>query len=98
MSKTLTPEHQSSISRRSDFAFYTTAQEKYSYRERYLKANQSILKSTIMLKFVTKEMEDKLRDETDFNTTLDNPIELLIRIEGFIKKTDDGNYKYYIYM
>ena len=51
-----------------------------------------------MLKFVTKEMEDKIRDETDFNTTLDNPIELFIRIEGFIKKTDDGNYKYYIYM
>ena len=45
---------------------YTTAQEKYSYRERYLKANQSILKSTIMLNLATKEMEDKLRDETDF--------------------------------
>jgi len=73
---------------------YTTAQERYSYRDRYLKTNQSILKSTIMLKFVTKEMEDKIRDETDFNTTLDNPIELLIRIEGFMKKTDDGNYDF----
>ena len=55
---------------------YTTAQERYSYRERYLKTNQSILKSTIMLMFVTKEWEDKLRDETDFKTTLDNPIKL----------------------
>ena len=73
---------------------YTTAQERYSYRDRYLKTNQSILKSTIILKFVTKEMEDKIRDETDFNTTLDNPIELLIRIEGFMKKTDDGNYDF----
>ena len=35
-----------------------------------------------------------IRDETDFNTTLDNPIELLIRIEGFMKKTDDGNYDF----
>ena len=74
---------------------YTTAQERYSYRDRYLKTNQSILKSTtIMLKFVTKEMEDKIRDETDFNTTLDNPIDLLIRIEGFMKTSDDGNYDF----
>ena len=42
----------------------------------------------------TKEMEDKIRDETDFNTTLDNPIELLIRIEGFMTKTDDGSYDF----
>ncbi|CAJ1930060.1 unnamed protein product [Cylindrotheca closterium] len=43
-----------------------------------------------MLKFVTKEMDIKLRGEADFTATLEDPIELLKQIERFMKKSADA--------
>ena len=61
-------------------------------REEDLRQNQPFVKSLIMTKFVTQEMEDKLRNEVDFETTLQNPIELINRIEKFMKESYDGSY------
>ncbi|CAJ1958114.1 unnamed protein product, partial [Cylindrotheca closterium] len=47
-----------------------------------------------MLKFVTKAMDIKLRGEADFMTTLEDPTELLKRIEPFMKKSADAEYDF----
>ena len=64
----------------------------YHAREEDLRQNQPYVKSLIMTKFVTQEMEDKLRNEVNFETTLQNPIELINRIEKFLKESYDGSY------
>ena len=43
-----------------------------------------------MTKFVTTEMEDKLRNEAEFDTTLQNPVELINR--KFMKESHDWSY------
>ncbi|CAJ1941420.1 unnamed protein product [Cylindrotheca closterium] len=57
-------------------------------------ANKRTVKSNIMLKFVTKAMDIKLQGEADFTTTLEDPIELLKRIERFMKKSADAEYDF----
>ncbi|CAJ1941873.1 unnamed protein product, partial [Cylindrotheca closterium] len=47
-----------------------------------------------MLKFVTKAMDIKLQGEADFMTTLEDPTELLKRIEQFMKKSADAEYDF----
>ena len=70
-----------------------TAQLKiYHARKEDLRQNQPFVRSLIMTKFVTTEMEDKLRNEADFDTTLQNPVELINRIEKFMKESHDGSY------
>ena len=70
-----------------------TAQSKIYYsRKEDLRQNQPFVRSLIMTKFVTTEMEDKLRNEADFDTTLQNPVELINRIEKFMKESHDGSY------
>ncbi|CAJ1970460.1 unnamed protein product, partial [Cylindrotheca closterium] len=63
-------------------------------RSAYFETNKRTVKSNIMLKFVTKAMDIKLRGEADFTTTLEDPIELLKRIERFMKKSADAEYDF----
>lgn len=48
--------------------------------------------SLIMTKFVTTEMEDKLQNETDFDTMLQNPVKLINCIERLMNKSYDKSY------
>ncbi|CAJ1947581.1 unnamed protein product, partial [Cylindrotheca closterium] len=63
-------------------------------RSAYFKTNKRSVKSNIMLKFVTKVMDIKLQGEADFTATLEDPIELLKRIEHFMKKSADAEYDF----
>ena len=45
-----------------------------------------------MTKFVTTEMEDKLQNETDFDTMLQNPVKLINCIERLMNKSYDKSY------
>ncbi|CAJ1944114.1 unnamed protein product [Cylindrotheca closterium] len=63
-------------------------------RSAYFETNKRTVKSNIMLKFVTKAMDLKLRGETDFTTTLEDRIELLKHVERFMKKIADAEYDF----
>ena len=71
---------------------YATEMKIYSNRKEDLRQNQPFVRSLIITKFVTSEMEDKLRNEADFDTELQNPVELIKRIERFMKESRDGSY------
>ncbi|CAJ1956236.1 unnamed protein product [Cylindrotheca closterium] len=60
---------------------YSAKLTNHMNRAAYFKTNKRTVKSNIMLKFVTKEMDIKLQGEANFTTTLEDPIELLKRIE-----------------
>ncbi|CAJ1968476.1 unnamed protein product [Cylindrotheca closterium] len=65
---------------------------KNMHRSAHFKLNKQTFKSNIMLKFVTKAMDIKLRGEANFTTTLEDPIELLKCIEQFMKKSANAEY------
>ena len=71
---------------------YSSEKKAHSSRAEDLRTNQPFVRGLILTKFVTQAMEDKLRNESDFNTTLQNPIEMINRIERFMKESDDGKY------
>ncbi|CAJ1934653.1 unnamed protein product [Cylindrotheca closterium] len=73
---------------------YSAKLDENMRRSAYFETNKRTVKSNIMLKFVTKAMDIKLRGEADFTTTLEDPIELLKRIERFMKKSADAEYDF----
>ncbi|CAJ1960038.1 unnamed protein product [Cylindrotheca closterium] len=73
---------------------YSAKLDKNMQRSAYFKTNKRTVKSNIMLKFVTKTIDIKLRGEADCTTTLEDPIELLNRIEQFMKKSADAEYDF----
>ncbi|CAJ1939742.1 unnamed protein product, partial [Cylindrotheca closterium] len=73
---------------------YSAKLDENMRRSAYFETNKRTVKSNIMLKFVTKAMDIKLRGEADFTTTLEDPIELLKRIEQFMKKSADAEYDF----
>jgi hypothetical protein len=48
--------------------------------------------TVILRQYCTEEMETKLKNEGDINTKLMDPLELLLRIEKFMKESQDGRY------
>ena len=69
-----------------------TAQSKiYHARKEDLRQNQPFVRSLIMTKFVMTEMEDKLKNESNFDTRLQNPVELINHVEKFMKESHDGS-------
>ncbi|CAJ1945374.1 unnamed protein product [Cylindrotheca closterium] len=73
---------------------YSAKLDKNMQRSAYFETNKRTVKSNIMLKFVTKAMDINLRGEADFTTTLEDPIQLLKRIERFMKKSADAEYDF----
>jgi hypothetical protein len=71
---------------------HTRADKEWTHRMKNMKSNKIYVRSLILLSYVSKEMDQKLRNEADFNTVLEDPIELLKRIESFMKRTEDGKY------
>ena len=71
---------------------FTSKMKIYNARVEDLRQNQPFVRSLIITKFVTSEMEDKLRNEVDFETELQNPVKLINRIEKFMKESHDGSY------
>ncbi|CAJ1962198.1 unnamed protein product [Cylindrotheca closterium] len=69
---------------------YSAKLDENMRRSDYFETNKRTVKSNIMLKFVTKAMDIKLQGEANFTTTLEDPIELLKRIEQFMKKSADA--------
>ena len=81
---TLSSETDASLKAQQDIKATTTYREEiksYTYRSNNLRYNQTSVRSIIMTKFITAEMEEKLRNEIDFETKLKDPIEMLNRIE-----------------
>ncbi|CAJ1931206.1 unnamed protein product [Cylindrotheca closterium] len=73
---------------------YSAKLTSHMNRAAYFETNKRTVKSNIMLKFVTKAMDIKLQGDADFTTTLEDPIELLKRIEQFMKKSADAEYDF----
>ena len=71
---------------------YSSATKAYYSRTEDLRTNQPFVRSLIMTKFVSDEMDEKLRNEPDYDTKLKAPIDLMNRIEKFMKESDDGKY------
>ena len=71
---------------------YTAQSKIYHSRKEDLRQNQPFVRGLIMTKFVTTEMEDKIRNEVDFDSELQNPVKLMNRIEKFMKESHDGSY------
>ena len=92
---TLSTSPDASLKAQQDIKATTTYREEfksYTYRSNNLKYNQTSVRSIIMQKFITGEMEEKLRNEVDFETTLKDPIEMLNRIKKFMNQSEDGKY------
>ncbi|CAJ1945306.1 unnamed protein product, partial [Cylindrotheca closterium] len=92
------PTQTEAVARETEMAqnkiLYSAKLDENMQRSAYFKRNKRTVKSNIMLKFVTKAMDIKLQGEADFTTTLENPIELLKRIERFMKKSADAEYDF----
>ncbi|CAJ1952658.1 unnamed protein product [Cylindrotheca closterium] len=73
---------------------YSAKLDENMRRSAYFKTNKRTVKSNIMLKFVMKAMDIKLRGEAGFTTTLEDPIELLKCTEQFMKKSADAEYDF----
>ena len=71
---------------------YSAKLKTFNYRVENLQVNKFYVRSLILQRYIMKEMDVKIRNESDFDTVLEDPIELLKRIEGFSKRSEDGNY------
>ncbi|CAJ1943862.1 unnamed protein product, partial [Cylindrotheca closterium] len=92
------PTQTEAVARETEMAqnkiLYSAKLDENMRRSAYFETNKRTVKSNIMLKFVTKAMDIKLRGEADFTTTIEDPIELLKRIERFMKKSADAEYDF----
>ncbi|CAJ1955483.1 unnamed protein product [Cylindrotheca closterium] len=92
------PTQSEAVARETEMAqnkiLYPAKLDKSMQRSAYFETNKRTVKSNIMLKFVTKAMDIKLRGEANFTTTLEDPIELLKRIERVMKKSADAEYDF----
>ncbi|CAJ1946078.1 unnamed protein product [Cylindrotheca closterium] len=92
------PTQTEAVARETEMAqnkiLYSAKLDKNLRRSAYFETNKRTFKSNIMLKFVTKAMDIKLRGESNFTTTLEDPIKLLKRIEPFMKKSADAEYDF----
>ena len=55
-------------------------------------ANLQWTRATIIQNYVSNEMLEKLKNEDDYDTDLECPIELLKRISSFMDRSSDGQY------
>ena len=71
---------------------YSMQLKNHIHRVENLKENKYYVRSLVLQRYITREMDVKIRNEADFDTVLEDPIQLLKRIEGFSKRSEDGNY------
>jgi hypothetical protein len=64
----------------------------WATRKDNVRRNRGYLRNAIIKYYCTEEMDVKLKNESDINTTLMDPLELLSRIEKFMKESQDGRY------
>ena len=86
------PDKKAAENRAHDMTF-TTANKAYAIRVSQLDRNLHLARTIILKYFVSEDMDAKLRDEADFESTLKDTIELLKRIKTFMETSQDGKYE-----
>ncbi|KAL3936773.1 MAG: hypothetical protein SGBAC_007977 [Bacillariaceae sp.] len=71
---------------------YSASLKRFNNRVENLQSNKFYVRSLILQRYITGEMDAKIRNESYFDTTFKDLIQLLKRIEGFSKQSEDGNW------
>ena len=72
---------------------YEMDMKRHAIREDAFRENRSHVTALILERFITSDMHEKLRNESDFKTTLECPVELLKRIKRFMEVSESGKYR-----
>ena len=71
---------------------YRIERTTHEKRVNHFETNLQWTRATIIQKYMSNEMHEKLKNEDDYDTDLECPIELLKRISSFMDRSSDGQY------